>query len=372
MNPWHIFHFLLFAGAIQGIVLGSILWQSTKVRKIANRFLAVLLFFFSYRLIAEALKSMAFIGVDSWTYHVFLEYNWIYGALIYFYIRSFLQPKAGLTKKDWVHFLPIVIEFFISNYVKFQNFFWDGTRESLSWLGTQAYILWMHTPFNLVISSLLILYYVKKSKALLQTYTAANTRPVETEDSQWVRQLLVVYQVLSVVIISVALLDYVFFNFAFNPFYKFPVYGLLAVVTYWLGLKGFSLRNAPYLQPKKHVHLLPSDHLNASVLALKKAMEVDKLFQNPTLTLSNLAEAVGLKPYQLSQVLNQSLKRSFSDFVNQYRVEEATRLINSDDFEKYTLLSIAYESGFNSKASFNRVVKKMTGKPPKALRRQKL
>ena len=114
----------------------------------ANRFLAVILFFFSYRLLAETLFGLNIGGVNHWMYHVLLEYNWIYGCLIYFYITALINSKFELQRKHWIHFLPVILEFIWSNFIKSQNFFWDGTRESLTWLGYWGYAFWVHTPFS--------------------------------------------------------------------------------------------------------------------------------------------------------------------------------------------------------------------------------
>ena len=126
-------------------------------------------------------------------YHAFLDYNWIYGTLIFFYIQAYIDADFKFQRKDWLHFLPVGIEFLLSNYVKTQNFYWDGTRESLSWLGEKTYILWMHTPFQIIITGGLILYYVWRSKKLLTTYTTDNTKPVQTEDVNWLDLMLKIY-----------------------------------------------------------------------------------------------------------------------------------------------------------------------------------
>ena len=100
-------------------------------------------------------------------------------------------------------------------------------------------------------------------------------------------------------------------------------------------------------------------------------MREQKLYTQPTLNLAALAEAIDIKPYQLTQILNRTLQQSFNDYVNAFRVEEAVRMIESPDYDHYTLLSIAYESGFNSKATFNRIVKKVTGKSPNQIKQER-
>lgn len=132
MNWWDIYHIILLLGALQGIILGINLWRGDFPRQKANRWLAALLFFFSYRLITEVLYSVDIIHYKTWLYHAFLDYNWIYGTLIFFYTQAYIDADFKFQRKDWIHFVPVGIEFLLSNYVKTQNFYWDGTRESLS------------------------------------------------------------------------------------------------------------------------------------------------------------------------------------------------------------------------------------------------
>jgi len=66
----------------------------------------------------------------------------------------------------------------------------------------------------------------------------------------------------------------------------------------------------------------------------------------------------------LSQVINQQSGKNFFKFINEYRVEEAKRLLTDQSTQKYTILAIAYDCGFNSKSSFNTIFKQYTGKTP--------
>lgn len=93
-------------------------------------------------------------------------------------------------------------------------------------------------------------------------------------------------------------------------------------------------------------------------------METEKPWLDPELTLSNLAERVGLNASQLSYLVNNGFDQNFNDFVNTYRVEEVKRKLAAPDFQHLSLLGIAFESGFNSKATFNRAFKKLTGQAP--------
>ena len=93
-------------------------------------------------------------------------------------------------------------------------------------------------------------------------------------------------------------------------------------------------------------------------------MNANRYYQDPELSLSSLAEKLELGPHELSRIINTVLKKSFNDFINEYRVAEVAQKMQEPAYDHLTLLGIAYESGFNSQRTFNRVFKEMTGKTP--------
>jgi AraC-like DNA-binding protein len=93
-------------------------------------------------------------------------------------------------------------------------------------------------------------------------------------------------------------------------------------------------------------------------------MSAQKPYINSKLNLVELSHHLKLPPYLLSKIINVGFKRNFFDFVNGYRVEEFKRRVEDAQFRHYSLLSIAFEVGFNSKTAFNRSFKKITNQTP--------
>lgn len=98
--------------------------------------------------------------------------------------------------------------------------------------------------------------------------------------------------------------------------------------------------------------------------SLKLYMEHEQPYLEPELTLLQLARAVNLSANDLSQVINEQFGVNFFDFINSYRVEAFKKSIANGEMNNKTMIGIAMEAGFNSKASFNRAFKKMTGQTP--------
>jgi AraC-like DNA-binding protein len=90
----------------------------------------------------------------------------------------------------------------------------------------------------------------------------------------------------------------------------------------------------------------------------------EKPYQNPDLTLAGLSDELKVSPEYLSGILNGRLGLNFFDFVNRYRVEDFKDQCKDPKNKNITLIGLAYNSGFNSKATFNRVFKKMVGCTP--------
>ncbi len=103
---------------------------------------------------------------------------------------------------------------------------------------------------------------------------------------------------------------------------------------------------------------------------LRNVFANEKPFLDEDLTLSKLAGMVDVTDKKLSTFLNQHLGTTFYDIINKERVDVVKEKLQSSDFEKLTLLGIAYESGFKSKSSFNRIFKKETGLSPSEYRKQ--
>lgn len=93
-------------------------------------------------------------------------------------------------------------------------------------------------------------------------------------------------------------------------------------------------------------------------------LQGEKLYLNPELTLSDLAEKLQTHNSWISYVINTGFQKNFNDFVNAYRVADFQKRVNDPRFSHYTLLALAFDCGFNSKSTFNRAVKKATGQLP--------
>jgi AraC-like DNA-binding protein len=120
---------------------------------------------------------------------------------------------------------------------------------------------------------------------------------------------------------------------------------------------------------KRH-NLVEYEEKEKIVQAAQHYMQNGKPWMEPELTVNQLASRLSLKPRMLSQAVNDILGQNFYDFINRYRIEEASRLLTNPKDDKITILEVLYEVGFNSKSSFNTLFKKYTGLTPTAFRQK--
>ena len=97
---------------------------------------------------------------------------------------------------------------------------------------------------------------------------------------------------------------------------------------------------------------------------LLKYMEEEKPYLDVDLSIHDISAELDIPRHYLTQVINGLLGKNFYTFINEYRIEEVKKLLVDEAYSKYTLTSIAFEAGFNSKSSFNSIFKKSTGMTP--------
>ncbi len=108
------------------------------------------------------------------------------------------------------------------------------------------------------------------------------------------------------------------------------------------------------------------ESIKESLVAL---MQDEKLYLQSDLTLPALADRLGSSVNHVSQVINAGFGTSFFDFINSYRIREATRMLNAETGETPTVLAVALDVGFNSTSTFYVAFKKVTGQTPAQYRR---
>ncbi|HEY9002602.1 MAG TPA: ABC transporter permease [Mucilaginibacter sp.] len=160
-------------------------------------------------------------------------------------------------------------------------------------------------------------------------------------------------------------MNYFYYHQQLNTPVYYLLYILSAIMVIRIAIAAFlrpEARPSYELQPFSKPS--PSTELKQKGIWLRKKMETDLFHRDAELSLATLAEKLGIHSHELSRIINMALKRNFNDFINDYRIRDVVQKMQDRAYSHLTLVGIAFESGFNSKSTFNRTFRQMTGKSP--------
>ncbi|MBW0161372.1 MAG: AraC family transcriptional regulator, partial [Sediminibacterium sp.] len=98
---------------------------------------------------------------------------------------------------------------------------------------------------------------------------------------------------------------------------------------------------------------------------ISSLMAAQKLYEDPQLTITMVADRLGTHSKKVSQIINQGFGMNFNDYINSYRIESVIQKIDAGETSSQTIMGLAYDAGFNSKSTFNRAFKRLKNMTPK-------
>ena len=383
MHDFYIYDFVNAFGLIQGICLYLVILFYPGGNKESNKWIALHILCLSLALSAPFSQKL-FSGIvpraDRFTEPILLL---IY-PFLYLYIVS-LSRKLG-SRFIFLHMLPFL--FFIPLVAISLYHQQDLTSWSLDNFGFNI-ILAFFVAAKVVLYCI-YLYWCWRALRSSQQLIQQNFSETSRINLDWLAQLLLIGMGLLLLYILVMIVIII------HPSWARLNFLLVAAVTLYIYFASYKALSQPSiflkkskareplrdsdaiseLLPEKNSNepqserikyersALPEERLADLKSKLESLMRKDRLFLEPELTIQALGEKLNSSPYYISQVLSQKMKKNFYDFVNYYRVEEAKTLLEKPSMSNFTILSIAFESGFNSKTTFNSVFKKFTGQTP--------
>ena len=372
----HPVNFIILSGLLQCLIVGAILLFYKKGKHVSNcligLFILLCSFHFAWSLIIDTNLGDIFKPLFWFPYSYLLAL----GPLIFLYTKSLTQHDFRINRSAMPFFLPVIVEFLVQLY-----FIASGIVENRVHYDVPGFIVFR--VVQLTAAAISITVYGSKSLELIREHEAAivenfsNQRDVTLA---WLDKLVKYLRVLWLFWLAFEVSFTVFLQFQVHFIFVYLIlYFLLGVTTYstyWIGIHAIAKTDtriempAPIVQEKSNVYSRFSDtDLNNYAQGLNGLMVKEKLYLHETLTLRMLAQRLEVEPNLLSHILNKVLRKSFHDYVNEFRIQEVIRKMDDPAFRHLKIVEVAYESGFNSKATFNRVFKKLTGKSPSDFRK---
>ncbi|WP_148044253.1 helix-turn-helix domain-containing protein [Sinomicrobium pectinilyticum] len=196
-------------------------------------------------------------------------------------------------------------------------------------------------------------------------------------NTKWLYNLLRVGLILCIVWVVIYSLAISFSMSGMKLYY--PIWLGISILFYWISYRGLyqfrlakdrkavSLLLHEFVKNKSEEYHLGTDNYtqkNPIFSKLKKIIEEDHIYREQDLSLYSLSKKLKTNTSTLSRIVNEVSEKSFTDFINVYRIEEAKKILNDDAFFKYKISAIALEVGFNNYDTFCNAFKKYTGTTP--------
>lgn len=321
------------------------------------------------------------------------QHLYFIGPVIYFYVQSLLNPSFRFGKKEWLQLVPGLLYVLYSLVMVTTDklvlgdyyFLASGTDPDFeTWYQLTGFVS------MLVYFLLSFRYYQLYRKLMVQVISYADSVLF-----RWIRNFLLAF----LVMLAFRLLFFVLgeiFDLAYKGFWWYFLF--FGILFYYIAITGYAnsietkvpfrtggtgyphtllllpaipdqqeaiTEEAEVISVEPVLNKHTDEQLSGWKEKILEQMQVHKAYEDPELSLATVARELKTNPAMISRTINQGFEQNFNDFVNQFRIDAVKEKLDNGEHKKQTLLGIAFDCGFNSKATFNRAFKKATGLSPK-------
>lgn len=336
--------FFCALGVFNGFLVSLYLLFFSKEKRIQNLFLGLLVLLLSIR-IGKSLHTIFTPREDRnlLILQVGLSACFLIGVSLFYYLKSSVENTKKITSFWKIHFIFLLLVVVVVGLTKpypSNSDFWNT-----------YFVKFIYTVWGI--------YVVISGLVLKDIFKKVFKRDVKCTIAElW---LFNVY-IANVLIYVAYIIGFFYFYYVGTLTFSFVFYGLL----FFLLFKSNRDNVFKDIPEKYAFKKIEDDEAVLIIEALENVMQQKELYKNTNTKLNNVAKELRISAHKLSQILNDNLGKSFAQYINEYRVEEAKKLIAKNS--EYTLEVIGYEAGFSSRSTFYATFKKITGITPAAYR----
>lgn len=367
----NIYNLIIAVGAIQGFLFSIVVFLNPKYKSNSNFYLSLLI---------------AVISLNN-LYYWFIDINYIKNIEIYklFYIpwALLIVPMYYYFVNSYLHRNRIKLNFF--DYIFYPFYIFYGFHLGISiykyffYLEKDIYLnliekLYFLEEYFSALFTLFIIYKIYRKIRLYDNNNLIYNKKKIVKGTKWLKHILLFGVLICAIWVVMILYNNINSLALFSNENRYFLWISNSILIYYLGYLGI-YHNGIFKQREKIREIIGLDKKtnNSNKLnEIKNIIEKEKLFLNPNLSLRILSDRFKLNESYFSHYFNQNSDQNFSNYINKLRIENVKEILINDSFKNYTLVSIALESGFNSKSAFYSSFKKETGLTPTEYRKQNL
>ncbi len=365
-----LFLIIVYGGILQGLFVALLLNNGGVRKSRANLFLSILLIALSFSIFHIQYAGRVLNHFSIHVHSIGDPTFFLIAPLLWFYINELTGNKISFTVKSATNFIPFIViicfsllsKFIISENV-FTSLFNNHNRQVdvFFWIA----VLVQFSCYQ---------FFIHRKWLAYQTLMEQEVSNTEDVNISWVKFFMAIFLFIN-------------FFFLFSLFaaihledFMWP-HKIIAVVfslsVFALGYKGIlqkeifenSLFENAIDEPAPLVSMVDKKKEQDLITMLITFMEDKKPYLNAELTLTGMANDLGISRNQLSHVINDGVGDNFYNFINKYRVEQVKKLMSDPKVQHYNMLGLALEAGFKSKSTFNLIFKRFTGLTPTEYRK---
>ena len=361
---FNFYNSIILAGIVQGITFAAVVMTGKKYRATTTLLLAGFILSFSLDNLQYYLEDIGLITELDLLQYYFIPYLLLSGPLFLLYALHMIDPQRKLSKRDRWYFLPFIACLSICLGYKILAITGNLSDEGKESLFEFEYILEI---IGIVYDGVIAVFLLYRLRKILKEKT--DVRLIRPELS-WLYTMLLILFAIEIIWVFVTIADY-----GYDQQYWHILYLGMSVLIYLIGYTGI-YKYGIYEERKKIRNysvtmsrpVSGDRRVSEHVAKLKDLLVNQRRFLDPTISLEQVADQIGVSKSHLSRLINSEMEMGFNDFLNSLRVEEAKSYLEHPDFANYTLLAIGLEAGFNSKTTFNNAFRKITGQTPSEYR----
>ena len=372
-------------GSVQALFY-LILFQSKPKKSLSDFILMLFTFLIGAIFLDQYLRNTSFYQLHPQYWGITYCFPILTAPLLYYYVVLITQPEQKFKPWFWLLTLPFFV--FITYYLATYYFLPDDRKNEYFHLATtKPWAMIYAGEFFLVLSgpvySVLGLFRIKQHIKNIE----GNFSYKAGINLSWLKIILIAIVGVNVIGVLLNVFSDIYPLFTYQTSDNL-MHSLNVLLIFFIGYYGFK-QTLIYPVGKEKPDRIHKEKFNEAQLignpetslkylksglqkndvdvyysSLIQLMDSEELFLDSRLSIKTVADKLGISVNHLSQVINQQSGKNFFKFINEYRVEEAKKLLLDQSNRKFTILAIAYNCGFNSKSSFNTIFKQYTGETP--------
>ena len=276
-----------------------------------------------------------------------LAFLLLIGPLLRWYVAGMTTVDFKLPQYYFLELVPFGLLFFSSFFVT-KNWFDSNNKEVIIIFASVLLFIYLHFAFYIFMAHRLL-------KKVKKSYSKEQNTKSQKGIISWLTVLIIGFVIIWTSYFLNIIEDTV-------PYIIGPI--MYSIVVYFLSAKAFQLKVTDIDGNvfKKNDNLILFNQIAQLIVS-------NKLYLESNISLSSISKLVQINNQKTSEVINQYAKQNFNDYINNYRIQEAKKMLSDEGNINYTISSIAYDSGFSSLSSFNSAFKKFEGTTPSSYRK---